>query len=75
VGSASEQGELITLKYLVEEAKAPLDNVDFVSAARFTEHYECENYLLEKGAAEPTDQEYEDFVRRVASQERRRNQT
>jgi hypothetical protein len=66
VGSASEQGELITLKYLVEEAKAPLDNVDFVSAARFTEHYECENYLLEKGAAEPTDQEYEDYVRLVS---------
>jgi len=69
VGSASEQGELITLKYLVEEAKAPLNNVDFVSAARFGEHYECENYLLEKGAAEPTDQEYEDCVRRIASQE------
>jgi len=63
VGFASEQGELITLKYLVEEAKAPLDYVEFVSAARFTEHYECENYLLEKGAAEPTDQEYEDYVR------------
>jgi hypothetical protein len=66
VGSASQQGELITLKYLVEEAKAPLDNVDFVSAARFREHYECENYLLEKGAAEPTDQEYEDYVRLVS---------
>ena len=63
---ASEQGELITLKYLVEEAKAPLDNVNFVSAARFREHYECENYLLEKGAAEPTDQEYEDYVRLVS---------
>jgi hypothetical protein len=62
VGLASQQGELITLKYLVEEAKAPLDNVNFVSAARFTEHYECENYLLEKGAAEPTDQQYEDYV-------------
>ena len=69
VGFASQQGELINLKYLVEEAKAPLDYVDFVSAARFREHYECENYLLEKGAAQPTDQEYEDFVRRVASQE------
>jgi len=66
VGSASEQGELITLKYLVEEAKAPLNNVDFVSAARFTEHYECENYLLERGAAEPTDQQYEDYVRFVS---------
>jgi len=66
VGSASQEGELITLKYLVEEAKAPLDNVDFVSTARFTEHYECENYLLEKGAAEPTDQQYEDYVRFVS---------
>ena len=66
VGFASQQGELITLKYLVEEAKAPLDNVDFVSTARFTEHYECENYLLEKGAAEPTDQQYEDYVRFVS---------
>ena len=66
VGLASEQGELINLKYLVEEAKAPLDNVELVSAARFTEHYECENYLLERGAAEPTDQEYEDYVRFVS---------
>ena len=66
VSLASEQGELITLKYLVEEAKAPLDYVEFVSAARFTEHYECENYLLERGAAEPTDQQYEDYVRLVS---------
>ncbi len=63
---ASEEGELITLKYLVEEAKAPLNNVDFVSAARFTEHYECENYLLEKVVPEPTDQQYEDYVRLVS---------
>jgi hypothetical protein len=63
------KGHLDCVKYLVEEAKAPLNNVDFVSAARFGEHYECENYLLEKGAAEPTDQEYEDCVRRIASQE------
>ena len=63
---ASQQGELITLKYLVEEAKAPLNNVNFVSAARFREHYECENYLLERGAAEPTDQQYEDYVRLVS---------
>jgi hypothetical protein len=66
VGFASQQGELITLKYLVEEAKAPLKKVNFVSAARFRERYECENYLLEKGAAEPTDQEYEDYVRLVS---------
>ena len=72
VGFASQRGELITLKYLVEEAKAPLDNVDFVSAARFREHYECENYLLEKGVPEPTDQEYEDYVRLVNWQRRRR---
>ena len=74
VGSASQEGELITLKYLVEEAKAPLNNVDFVSAARLREHCECENYLLEKGVPEPTDREYENYVRRVAAWERR-NQT
>jgi len=72
VGFASEQGKLINLKYLVEEVKAPFNNVDFVSAARFREHYECENYLLEKGVPEPTDREYKDYVRFVTEQRRRR---
>jgi hypothetical protein len=72
VGLASELGKLICLKYLVEEVKAPFNNVDFVSAARFEEHYECENYLLEKGVPEPTDREYKDYVRFVTEQRRRR---
>jgi len=69
VGFASEYGKLINLKYLVEVVKVPLNRPDFVCTARIKEHYECENYLLEKGAPEPTEQDYEDFVRYIASQE------
>ena len=69
--SAAGQGKLTCLKYLVEEVKAPLLSVHLVSAARYKEQHECENYLLEKGAPEPTDQEYEDFLRQIAAWERR----
>ena len=30
--------------------------------ARYYEHPECENYLLEKGCPEPTDREYARFI-------------
>jgi hypothetical protein len=63
---AAGEGKLSCLKYLVEEAKAPLNRTEFVCVARFREYYECENYLLEKGVPEPTEQEYEDFVRYVS---------
>jgi hypothetical protein len=72
--SAAGQGKLICLKYLVEEVKVPLNDLRLVCVARFEEETESENYLLEKGAPEPTDQQYEDFVRQIESWERK-NQT
>jgi hypothetical protein len=68
---AAGEGKLSCLKYLVEEAKAPLNITEFVCVARFREYYECENYLLEKGVPEPTEQEYEDFVSYVNGQRTR----
>jgi hypothetical protein len=50
------------IKYLVDEAKAPLNDLRLISAARFVERYECENFLLEKGCPEPTDEENAEFV-------------
>ncbi len=50
------------LKYLVEEAKAPLDLWSYIAYARYKEHHECVNYLLEKGCPEPTDEQYDKFV-------------
>ena len=50
------------LKYLVEEAKVPLNDWKIIAYARYDEHPECENYLLEKGCPEPTDEEYAEFV-------------
>ncbi len=61
-GNAAWNGQLDSLKYLVEEAKVPLDNTRYVSYARYYEHPECENYLLEKGCPEPTDEQYALFV-------------
>jgi len=40
----------------------PLHDWDFIANARYHEHPECENYLLEKGCPEPTDEEYAWFV-------------
>ena len=54
-------GQLDCLKYLVEEAKAPLDNWGYVACARYYEHTDCLNYLLEKGSPEPTDEQYAEF--------------
>ena len=57
-GQAAWHGQLDCLKYLVEEAKVPLDNTRYVSFARYKEHHDCLNYLLEKGCPEPTEEEY-----------------
>ena len=55
-------GHLDCLKYLVEGAKAPLDNWQDIACARYNEHPECVNYLLEKGCPEPTDEQYAEFI-------------
>ena len=62
MGNAASYGRLDCLKYLVEEAKVPLNRWDFIANARYYEHPECENYLLEKGCPEPTDEEYAAFI-------------
>jgi len=62
VSTAAKLGQLDCLKYLVEEAKAPLDNWRCVAYARYYEHPGCENYLLEKGCPEPTDEQYAEFI-------------
>ena len=62
VGGAAMFGRLDCLKYLVEEAKVPINYWRYTACARYFEHPECENYLLEKGCPEPTDEEYAWFV-------------
>ncbi|CAL6351169.1 predicted protein [Bathycoccus prasinos] len=62
VYTAAKYGELDCLKYLVEEAKAPLNDWRDIAFARYHEHPDCENYLLEKGCPEPTDEQYAEFV-------------
>ena len=59
---AAEHGQLDCFKYLIEEAKAPLDFWLYIALARYYEHTDCLNYLLEKGCPEPTDEEYAGFV-------------
>ena len=61
--NAAGFGQLDYLKYLVEEARAPLNDWQDIALARFREHTECENYLLEKGCPEPTNEEYAFFVK------------
>ena len=61
VATAARNGQLDCLKYLVEEAKTPLNDWEDIAYARFRKHHECENYLLEKGCPEPTDEEYAKF--------------
>jgi len=63
VYNAAKFGRLDCLKYLVEEAKTPLNDWEDIAYARFRKHQECENYLLEKGCPEPTDEEYAKFVK------------
>ena len=62
VATAITYSKLDCLRYLVEEAKVPLNDWVYVACARYKEHTECENYLLEKGCPEPTDEEYARFV-------------
>ena len=63
VGGAALSGRLDCLKYLLgEEAKAPLNFWQYIAYARYYEHPDCENYLLEKGCPEPTDEEYALFI-------------
>ena len=62
VRTAAKYGHLDCLKYLVEEARAPLDDWQDIAWARYREHPDCENYLLEKGCPEPTDEQYAEFV-------------
>ena len=62
VGNDALYGRLDCLKYLVEEAKVPLNDWQYIASARYYEQRECENYLLEKECPEPTDEGYADFV-------------
>ena len=63
VYNTARYGRLDCLKYLLgEEAKAPLDTWEYIASARYFEQPECENYLLEKGCPEPTDEEYARWV-------------
>ena len=62
MASATKLGRLDCIKYLVEEAKVPLNYGVHIASARYYEHPDCENYLLEKGCPEPTDEEYARFV-------------
>ena len=62
LGAAAKYGRLGCLQYLVEEAKAPLNNLEGIANARYYEHPECEDYLLEKGSPEPTHEEYAKLV-------------
>jgi hypothetical protein len=63
VATAARHDRLDCLKYLVEEAKAPLTDWRLVANARYFEHPGCENYLLEKGCPEPpTDEDYASFL-------------
>ena len=53
-------------------AKTPLNNWQYIANARYKEHTDCLNYLLERGCPEPTDEEYANFfehVRALESQE------
>ena len=62
VATAARNGRLDCLKYLVEEAKAPRNVWEYIAEARYFKHPECENYLLEKGCPEPTDEQYVQYV-------------
>ena len=61
VATAAGYGYLDCLKYLIEEARAPLDLWSYIAWARYREHHECENYLLEKECPEPTEEQYAKF--------------
>ncbi len=65
VAGAANYGQLDCLKYLVEEARAPLNVWQYIACARYEEHTDCLNYLLEKGCPEPTDEQYAVFKNRI----------
>ena len=69
LATAATYGKLDCLKYLVEEAKVPLTHMVWVAYARYNEHPDCVNYLLEKGSPEPTDEEYAEFVEEEVQRE------
>ena len=69
VANAAFYGYLDCLKYLIEEAKAPLNDWRYIAWARYYEHLECVNSLLEKGFPEPTNEEYARFVKRIKEQQ------
>ena len=60
--NAAAYGQLDCINYLVEEAKVPLHHWKYIAFARYKEHPDCENYLLEKGCPEPTEEEYAEIV-------------
>ena len=63
VATAAMHGKLDCIKYLFgEEAKVPLTDWRLFANARYFEHPDCENYLLEKGCPEPTDEQYAWYV-------------
>ena len=49
---AARDGQLDCIKYLVEDAKAPLNHWLSAAYARYFEHSDCLNYFLEKGCPE-----------------------
>ena len=59
----AEWGRLNCLKYLVEEVKMPLNHWRYIACARYHEHPECVDYLREKEAPEPTDEQYNSIVK------------
>ena len=69
--NAARYGGLDCIKYLVEEAKVPLNYWRYIASARYYEHSECVNYLLEKGCPEPTDEEYAWLVEFKSEQQNR----
>ena len=62
VANATAQGKFDCLKYLVEEAKVPLNRWRYNAITRYYEHLECLHYLQEKGCPEPTDEQYAEFL-------------
>ena len=65
VATAARDGQLDCLKYFVEEARVPINHWQSIARARYYEHPECENYVLEKGCPEPTDREYALFLKHM----------
>ena len=69
MSTAAKYGQIDCLKYLIEEAKTPLNDWRYIAWARYYEHLECVNSLLEKGFPEPTNEEYARFVERMKEQQ------